>query len=182
MVDRLGPLKLALTCLEAKTKTESGIRSTSGQLHFELAPKVVSNLKAESPTQLSLNGCSHVPKGEVCNRGTAVVYGSSQRIAHFAKGFVRLERAGDALRIADLRMGLTPGYVFRFEAGRFDGAFLSAIPTVRIVPQRSFDNDADWLFAGIAGTGVTRRIEAGAAMKLPNTGAFPSDQTVSAEC
>jgi len=104
------------------------------------------------------------------------------RVAAFAKGFVRLERAGDALRIADLRMGLTPGYVFRFEAGRFDGAFLSAIPTVRIVPQRSFDNDADWLFAGIAGTGVTRRIEAGAAMKLPNTGAFPSDQTVSAEC
>jgi hypothetical protein len=88
VVDGLGPLKLALARFEAKTKTQSGIRSTGGQLHFELAPKVVSDLKAESPAQLSLNGRSHVPEGEVCKRGAVVGYGSSQRVAHFAKGFV----------------------------------------------------------------------------------------------
>lgn len=91
----------------------------------------------------------------------------TQRIADFSQGFVRLEREGDSVRIADLRMGLTPDYVFRFEVGRITPNGI--LPTVakRMAPARELSRDLDWLLNGIQGKGTMRLAEQGDRVDLP---------------
>lgn len=80
-----------------------------------------------------------------------------QQIATFSKGFVRLERGTDnRIQIADLRMGITPGYVFRFVIANADG---TPIPVERKPRGEANDGDFEWLGAGITGQGMTRAVE-----------------------
>ncbi len=51
---------------------------------------------------------------------------SVQRLKWFSRGFYTVNREGDDITIADLRMGLEPNYVFRFRIGTVSGG--SGVP------------------------------------------------------
>ncbi|SLN39218.1 metal-dependent hydrolase [Oceanibacterium hippocampi] len=74
-------------------------------------------------------------------------------LAAFAHGFYRVDLEGRYLVLSDLRMGLTPAYVFRFAVAEVGGSGAAVeIPPVRM-PQteRAAAGDWEWLAAGIAG-------------------------------
>jgi inner membrane protein len=50
------------------------------------------------------------------------------RVAAFSQGFYLLQRQGDRVTLADLRMGQAPGYAFMFDVARLDGATGSPVP------------------------------------------------------
>ena len=82
-----------------------------------------------------------------------------QQVAAFSQGFVRLERAEDGrIQIADLRMGMTPNYVFRFTVA--DAAGQGVPPERDRAEQRSDPRDFEWLEAGVLGSGTARPVEA----------------------
>lgn len=99
--------------------------------------------------------------------GCATELDELRRVAWFSRDIVRFERVGDVLRIADLRMGLTPGYVFRFEVGRFDVDGLVPIPVRQIEEERAVEGELAWLQSGMMGEGVPRASESGAEVALP---------------
>jgi len=84
---------------------------------------------------------------------------AARTVAEFSKGFVRFRRDGDRLRIGDLRMGLTPSYVFDFQVAEWDGAGFTPVLPVQVRSPRSADGDWDWLLAGIRGEAVSRPVE-----------------------
>jgi inner membrane protein len=88
------------------------------------------------------------------------------QLAAFSKGFYRIDQRGDDIVLSDLRMGLTPNYVFRFRIARIaDGKMRPAAP-VRIPSPRSSPGDLDWLFARLGGDVMARSAEAGSSVKL----------------
>lgn len=88
------------------------------------------------------------------------------RLTAFAHGFVRVEHEGAVRRIADLRMGLTPNYVFRFEIAEATGGPLAAIAPRRVRGERSAAGDIDWLLAGMLGGTSLRPAEQAARVDL----------------
>ncbi|MBK19914.1 MAG: hydrolase [Rhodospirillaceae bacterium] len=88
---------------------------------------------------------------------------SSGRIAKvekFSRGFYRVILDGDEVSVADLRMGLTPNYAFRFSLGQLkDGQFTTG-PTIRREGRGDVSTDIDWLLANLQGKPVTRLAEA----------------------
>lgn len=96
-----------------------------------------------------------------------------QQVAGFSQGFVRLERDGDTLRIADLRMGLTPNYVFRFEVGEFGAGAPHAVSPAQVPGPRSDDADVDWILAGLRGEAIPRAVEAGSELTFQETASMP---------
>lgn len=89
------------------------------------------------------------------------------RIAEFSEGFVRLEREGEIVRVADLRMGLTPDYVFRFEIGQLTPNGILPIVAERLRPVRELSRDLDWLINGVMGKGTVREAERVNRVDLP---------------
>ena len=90
---------------------------------------------------------------EAIERGTV--------IADFAHGFVRVEQDGDRLLVADLRMGLTPNYVFRFAvAENRDGTLVPLSPPARLRGPRNDPGDQPWLMAMLRGVADPRPAEA----------------------
>lgn len=80
----------------------------------------------------------------------------------FSKGFFKLEEVGGRLRVADLRMGMTPDYVFQFEvAAREDGGW-APIDPIRLAVTREAGRDVEWLVAGLSGERSVRPREADA--------------------
>ena len=61
---------------------------------------------------------------------------------------------------SDLRMGLTPGYVFRFAVARQQDGALVPIPPSRVRGERQADGDLDWLLTGLLGGAAERQAEA----------------------
>lgn len=104
--------------------------------------------------------------------GCALNVADIARVAHFSDDFIRLEQEETRVRIADLRMGLTPSYVFRFELADMAAGVAQATAPARVQSERSADGDVDWLLSGIAGDGVERPSEAGAELSLPAPGAW----------
>ena len=88
------------------------------------------------------------------------------RLAAFSKGFYRLDRRGDDILLSDLRMGLTPNYVFRFRIATVEGGQMRAAPPVRVSGSRSSKGDFDWLFARLGGAVMARPAEADSSVKL----------------
>jgi len=86
----------------------------------------------------------------------------AQDLAAFSKGFFKLWEVDGRIRVSDLRMGVTPDYVFQFEVAERDGAALVPIPPVRLTVVRDAGQDIDWLLAGILGEGGVRPGEADA--------------------
>ncbi len=83
----------------------------------------------------------------------------------FSKGFVRFKREGDALLIGDLRMGVTPSFVFDFIVARWDGAAFVPVPPEQIRSDRTGEGDIDWLLAGMVGDPGVRLVEASALLE-----------------
>lgn len=81
-------------------------------------------------------------------------------LAAFTKGFYSLELLRDTLVVSDLRMGLTPNYVFRFAVAELrDGTYREIAPR-RVEGPRQADGDLDWLLATLAGSAIPRPAEA----------------------
>lgn len=84
-------------------------------------------------------------------------------LAAFSKGFFKLWEDGGRLHFADLRMGVTPNYVFQFEVAERDGDTLRPIPPVRLSPDRGArEQDIDWLLTSVTGERAIRAAEADA--------------------
>lgn len=84
----------------------------------------------------------------------------ARRVAEFSKGFYRVTRDGSAVRIADLRMGIHPNYVFDFRIAESGPAGLAATAPERILGPRQAEGDWPWLLAGILGEPEVRPVEA----------------------
>lgn len=82
-----------------------------------------------------------------------------QDLAAFSKGFYSMHVENGAVVQSDLRMGLTPQYVFRFAiADAVTGEPLD--PPLRLTVNRNAGNgDLDWLLAGIRQTNPARGAE-----------------------
>ena len=102
-----------------------------------------------------------------------------QKLAAFSKGFFRVERQNGEVLVADLRMGLNPGYVFRFAIAREAGGELEAIPPERRRSPRTAPGDFDWLIANVTGQAMRRASEASAVVEVaalaePRNGEAPT--------
>lgn len=81
-------------------------------------------------------------------------------LAAFSKGFFKLWEVDGRIRVSDLRMGVTPNYVFQFEVAERDGDALSKIAPVRLSTERgAADQDIDWLWTSILGARAVRPAE-----------------------
>ncbi len=89
-----------------------------------------------------------------------------QKLADFSKGFFRVERQDGEILIADLRMGLNPGYVFRFAIAREVEGAIEPMPPERRRSPRTAPGDFDWLIANVTGQAVRRASEASAAVEV----------------
>ncbi|MBM3512072.1 MAG: metal-dependent hydrolase [Alphaproteobacteria bacterium] len=105
--------------------------------------------------------------------------GAAATLAAFAQGFYRIEADGRTLAHADLRMGLTPGYVFRFIVAEHKGVRFEPVPPRRIASNVEAPGDLAWLWAGIVGRRALRPAETAAAVDLA---ALPARPSVTAVC
>lgn len=102
----------------------------------------------------------------------ALALPQTQRLTEFAGGFVKVRSLDDANEISDLRqaavvsdlrMGVTPGYVFNFAVATPNGEPFD-IPIRVEQGETVTDDDWAWLRAGIAGQKRLRQAEAHALM------------------
>ena len=81
-------------------------------------------------------------------------------VAEFSKGFFKLWEVDGHIRISDLRMGVTPDYVFQFEVAERDGDMLAEVVPVRIPSKRgAVGQDVSWLWTSILGERAVRPAE-----------------------
>ena len=90
--------------------------------------------------------------------------GPAARLAAFSKGFYRVDAGDGEVVMSDLRMGLTPNYVFRFVVAEARGGRTAPIAPRRRAGARQADGDIDWLLAGLTGKSAVRPAEAAAAV------------------
>ncbi len=88
------------------------------------------------------------------------------KVAKFSRGYYRIIVNGDEVSVADLRMGLTPNYAFRFILGQLKPEKLVATSTQRIDGRGDVTSDVDWLLANLQNQPVTRLAEARARTEL----------------
>ena len=62
-----------------------------------------------------------------------------RRLQWFTKGFYSVGREGDAVVMTDLRMGLEPGYVFRFKVGEIGNPHARPLPAEQLASVRQFE-------------------------------------------
>ena len=105
-----------------------------------------------------------------------------QKLADFSKGFFRIERQDDDVLVADLRMGLNPGYVFRFAIAREVGGVLEPIPPERRRSPRAAPGDFDWLIANVTGQAMRRTSEASAVVEVAALAAHRNGAAPAAAC
>jgi inner membrane protein len=92
--------------------------------------------------------------------GCAAGIDKARDLMAFSKGFFKLDEVEGRLRVSDLRMGLTPQYVFSFDVAETGEAGTTPIHPVRHRPVREAGDDLDWLFAGLRGERAVRTAEA----------------------
>ncbi|MEQ8334937.1 metal-dependent hydrolase [Nisaea sp.] len=85
---------------------------------------------------------------------------SATAVAAFSKGYYRTLMDDSGLRIADLRMGVTPSFVFDFRVAVPDGERWKAIMPERVQNTRSAPGDISWLLDGMFGGSGIRPAEA----------------------
>ena len=101
------------------------------------------------------------------------------RLAAFSDGYFKVGRKAGRIVVSDLRMGLTPAYVFRFAVAE-EGAEgqIAEIPPQRMpVTRNAGDGDLDWLLAGIAGETQVRASESSLALRPMELAASESEGT-----
>lgn len=94
------------------------------------------------------------------------------KVAWFSRGFYRLMVRDGEVTVADLRMGLTPNYAFRFILGRLEGGRLVPAHTRRAEGRGDIGEDLEWLLANMRGIPATRLAEAAAKVEPARHGAL----------
>lgn len=102
------------------------------------------------------------PQSIACWSGNGIV----ETVTDFSDGFVRFDADDKGVVLSDLRMGMTPQYVFRFVVAARQGSEIVDIPPQRLEPVRGAPGDGEWLWAGVRGDRAIRPIEADAAIPL----------------
>lgn len=94
-----------------------------------------------------------------------------QKLEWFSRGYNKAELVGDKVVVSDLRMGLTPGYAFRFAIGTVtDNGIIPVEPERDLSLRRVEGEDFDWLGDRLLGRAAIRVAELG---QLPD-GEAPS--------
>ncbi len=85
-----------------------------------------------------------------------------RKLEWFSRGYYRTEMLDRQIVVSDLRMGLTPGYVFRFAIAEYRDETVTVIPP-RVVSAGigPGDQDLDWLADRFWGGSMARAAEAG---------------------
>jgi inner membrane protein len=108
---------------------------------------------------------------------------AAETLAAFSKGFYKVAERGGAIVLSDLRMGVTPNYVFNFAVARALPGGTEPIPPQQIAPDgRDGEGDVAWLLAGIAGRGEPRPLEAAAAFAPAGGGLRLAEAEIRASC
>jgi inner membrane protein len=107
-------------------------------------------------------------------RGIAQIACSSgnealEKLIAFNGGYFRIDVEDGKVVLSDLRMGLTPNYVFRFAVAEQTAQGLVAMPPERRILERSSEGDLDWLLAYLAGEAALRPAEVDALADLGQT-------------
>ena len=102
------------------------------------------------------------PADVACWTGNGVV----KTLTDFSDGFVRYDVKDGTVVMSDLRMGLTPRYVFRFSVAKQNGSAFADIAPQRMPVVRTGEGDMDWLKAGLVGEPAVRPVEAMAQVQL----------------
>lgn len=89
-----------------------------------------------------------------------------EKLVAFNDGYFRVDVEDGKVVLSDLRMGLTPNYVFRFAVAEQTPEGLVAIPPERRTLERSSEGDLDWLFANLVGEAALRPAEIDAVAEL----------------
>jgi len=95
---------------------------------------------------------------------------AARDVLAFSGGFARFERRGEDLMVADLRMGIEPGYAFDFAVARWDGRFFTPIEPRRVRSPRMREGDLAWLLAGMRGNPPVRPAEIASHLPASATG------------
>jgi inner membrane protein len=82
-----------------------------------------------------------------------------RRLSDFSHGYSGITIKGGELVYADLRMGLTPYYVFSYRVGGVDGSAFNHASVERLSLPRSAAGDWPWLRAAVFGDIRTRPVE-----------------------
>lgn len=83
-----------------------------------------------------------------------------EKLRWFSRGYYRAALQDGKIVVSDLRMGLTPSYVFRFVVAEFQGGVVTTTPPVAIEGELpSLDQDLDWLADRIVGEPSVRPAE-----------------------
>lgn len=83
-----------------------------------------------------------------------------KKLTWFSRGYYRLEQENGRIVASDLRMGLTPNYVFRFAIAERSGSVLSDIvPETSSTQPPIADGDLDWLLQRVLGRPAIRAAE-----------------------
>jgi inner membrane protein len=93
---------------------------------------------------------------------SACVAGSDAyaKLAWFSRGFLKAEERDGRLVVSDLRMGMTPDYVFQFALADLRDGAAAGIPAERDLSHRRMgDGDGGWLWARITGRPADRLAE-----------------------
>ena len=99
------------------------------------------------------------------------------RIAKFSDGFYRIMVNDGEFTVADIRMGLTPYYAFRFALGRLEDGAVTPTQTRRLDGLGDVHTDLEWIFKNIRGIPTGRLAEASARLdfdQYPNATPIPS--------
>ena len=84
-----------------------------------------------------------------------------EKLEWFSRGYYRAQKEGNEIVISDLRMGLTPNYVFRFAVAEIqDGEVRTISPIRRPTGERTSAGDLAWLWERMRGKPATRAAEA----------------------
>ncbi|MCK7614778.1 metal-dependent hydrolase [Roseibium sediminicola] len=85
-----------------------------------------------------------------------------QKLDWFSRGYYRADLVGDEVVMSDLRMGLTPGYAFRFVIAEQEEAGIRPVGPERFADlARVEEGDLDWLLTRLQGKAGQRAAEAG---------------------
>lgn len=84
-----------------------------------------------------------------------------QKLDWFSRGYFRADLVGDEIVMSDLRMGLTPGYAFRFVIAEREETGIKLIGPERFADLvRVEEGDLDWLLTRLQGKASQRAAEA----------------------
>lgn len=97
-----------------------------------------------------------------CSNGNEAL----EKLTAFNGGYFRVDVEDGQVVVSDLRMGLTPNYVFRFAVAEQGPEGLTVIPPERRRLERSSEGDLDWLIANLSGEPALRPAETAASADL----------------